>query len=127
MQIDPMNDDVGVPETGPERSAERKARDLLARIGIDHQAGIRHIALVENRIRDTQPIEHRNHIGAELDAIPDGAEFGRLFENAHAPAGAAQGERGGQPAKAAAHDDDRLVAVCTVHSPVMRLSRCSLC
>jgi hypothetical protein len=109
VQVDPVNDDVGVPETGPERSAERKARDLLARIGVDHQAGIRHIALVENRISNTKPIEHRNHVGAELDAIADGAEFRRLFENTHAPAGAAQGERGGQPAEAATHDDDRLV------------------
>ncbi len=101
-----MHDDVGVPEALPEGRAERNARDLLARIGVDHQAGIRHIGLVENRGGDAQPIEHRNHIGAELDAIADGAELRRLLENVHVAAGAAQCECGCQSAEDAAHDDD---------------------
>ncbi len=101
-----MDDDVGMPEAFPKRRSERKARDFLARIGVQHHAGLRHIGVVENLGGDAQPIEHRNHIGAELHAVADGAELGRLLQDADAASGAAQCKRRGQSAEAAAHDDD---------------------
>jgi hypothetical protein len=106
VQVDPMDDDIRMPKALPERCAERNACDFLARMGVHHYACIRHIALFENRGGDAQPIKHRHYIGAELNAIADGAELGRLFENAHAAPGAAQCERGGQSAETAADDDD---------------------
>ena len=45
-------------------------------------------------------------IGPELDAVADGAEFGRAFEHAGRPAAARQRQRRGQPAKPAADDED---------------------
>src|SRR6202043_2085862 len=44
------------------------------------------------------------HIGSELNAVADGAEFGRAFEHAGRSAAARQRQRRGQPAKPAADD-----------------------
>ena len=94
MEIDPVNDQIRVPEPRPERGSERNARNLLARIGIDHQAGIRKITLRQHRRGHAQPVEHGNYVGAELDPVADGAEFRRLFKNAHSA-----GRRGREQAR----------------------------
>jgi hypothetical protein len=52
-------------------------------------------------------VERVPGVGRELDAGADLAELRRLLEHHRAEALAREGERGGEPADAAARDDDR--------------------
>jgi hypothetical protein len=69
--------------------------------------------VVEQAVLPQQP----GCVGGELQAGAHLGELVGLLEHAHLEAGAAQHQRGGQPADAAA-DDDRLVGVHDPSSPV---------
>ena len=108
MQIDAMNDDVWMGETGAERRPGRDARHLCAAERVEHEQCGRRIRRLAHRLADAEAVEDVEDIGAELDAVTDRAEFRRAFEHARAPATLRQGERRREPAEPAANDEDRI-------------------
>ena len=76
MQVDAVDDDVGMLETGAERRPGRHPRDFVAGQRIEHQHGGRRVGLFEHRCAHADPIERVKDVGAELDAVADGAELG---------------------------------------------------
>ena len=108
VQVDAVDDDVGVLEPPAERRTGRHAHQLVAGEGIAHQHRWRAVGLLHHRGGDADAVEHVEDVGAELDAIADGAEFGRAFEHPACNAALRERQRGGQPAKPAADDEDRI-------------------
>ena len=106
MQVDAVDDDVGILEARAERRPGRDAHELLAGEGVTHQRGGRAIRLVHHRVADPDAVQHMEDIRPELDAVADGAEFRRAFEHAALDAVACERERGGQPTKPAADDQN---------------------
>ncbi|MNC87862.1 hypothetical protein D3C83_36260 [compost metagenome] len=60
-----------------------------------------------DRLQHAQALEHAAHVRPHLDAVADLAEHRRLLQHAYAPALPGEGERGREPADAAADDQDR--------------------
>src|SRR5262249_26581631 len=107
MQIDAVDDDVGIFEAGAQRRSGWHPRDLLAVECVDHQRGGWRIGLFQHGIAHADAIERMKDIRPELDAIADSAEGRRAFEHADRLPLARERERGGQPAKPATDDEDR--------------------
>ena len=106
MQVDAVDDDVGMLEARAERRAGRDARQLVAGEGVAHQHRRRAVGLLHHRVGDADAVEHMEDIGPELDAVADGAEFRRAFEHAARDAALRERKRGGEAAKPAADDQD---------------------
>ena len=64
---------------------------------VDHQHGFGDDRFPQHGVADAELIEHGEGIGAELDAVADHAELGRLFEQAHREALARQRQRDRAP------------------------------
>ena len=62
-----------------------------------------------DRLDQAQHLEHPEHVGAELDAGADLLEFGRLLDDLRGDALRDSAKRRGEPADAAADDEDLLV------------------
>src|SRR5262249_13984225 len=75
---------------------------------VDHQRGGWRIGLFQHAIAHANAIERMKDTMPELDAIADGAEGRRAFEHADRLPLARERERGGQPAKPATDDEDRV-------------------
>ena len=58
----------------------------------------------------TASTSSRRHVGPELDAVADGAEFRRAFEHARGAAAPRQRQRRGEAAEPAADNQDRIAA-----------------
>src|SRR5262249_37520094 len=84
-------------------------RDLLAVECVDHQHGEWRIGLFQHGIAHANAIERMKDIRPELDAIADSAEGRRAFEHAYRLPLPRKRERGGQPAKPATDDEDRVL------------------
>jgi hypothetical protein len=69
MEIDTMDNDVGVPEAGMERRAGRHPRNFFAVEGVEHQHGGWRICLFENGAADPNSVERVIDVGPELDAV----------------------------------------------------------
>ena len=87
MHVDAMHDDVGMFEAGAKRGAAGgNAHQFLAAQRIQHQHRRRRIGDSHHLLGQAEAIEHMKDVGAELDAVADGAEFGCAFEHAGRPA-----------------------------------------
>ena len=83
MQVDAVDDDVGMLEARAERRAGRDrapARRRSRRRASARRAA--QSALSMHRVAQAEAVEHVEDIGAELDAVADGAELRRAFEHA---------------------------------------------
>ena len=109
VQVDAMDDDVGPLEPALEALAGRDADDLAAVSRVDHQHRLGADRLRQHRISHAEPVEHREDVGAELDAVADDAELLRLLEHAHGIALAAERERSRRASQSAADDQNRFV------------------
>ena len=105
MQVDPMDDDVGIMEARAQRRPGRDPRDLVAGERIEHQQRGWKIGLCQNRVGDADTRERMKHVGAELNAVADGAERRRAFEHAHRAPVPRQRKRRGEAAKPAANNE----------------------
>ena len=94
MHIDAVNDDVRVLEARAECYPGRDTHQLPAGERIHHHNGDRRIRGGQHLVGHADAIEHMKDIGSELDAVADGAERRRAFEDARTPSAARQGERG---------------------------------
>ncbi len=101
-----MDDDVGMLEARAERRAGRNAHQLVAGEGVAHQHGGRAIGLLHHRGGDADAVEHMEDVGAELDAVADGAELGRALEHTARQPVPGERKRGGEPAEPTADDQD---------------------
>ena len=117
MQIDAVNDDVGIFEARAKRRPGRNSHQLLAVERVQHQNGRRRIRNGQHLIDQAEAVEHMEDVGAELDAVADGAEFRRAFEHARGPSAPRQCQRRREPAEPAADDED---GVCCSHSWYVR-------
>ena len=81
MQIGAMDERIGIMEFLAERVAERNARDFLAGDRVHHHQLIGKHGERADRLGQAEPLEHPEHVGAELDAGADLVEFGRLLED----------------------------------------------
>jgi hypothetical protein len=106
MQIDAMNHDIRLVEAPDKRLAGRNARDHAAIDPVVHHHRLRPQRFRKHRIRDAEPVEHPEHVGAELNAVTDDAEFLGLLQHQHVEALAPERQRGHGAAKPAADDDD---------------------
>ena len=106
MQIDAMNDDVGIFKARAERGTGRDAHQLLAGERVHHQNASRRIRDRQHLLAQAEAVEDVKDVGAELDAVADGAELRRAFEHARRPAAARQSERRREPAEPAADNED---------------------
>jgi hypothetical protein len=106
MEVDAVDDDIGVLEAGAERHAGRDPRHLLAIEGVEHEDGGRLIRHAHDVGRNAQLFEHVEDVGPELDAIADRTEVGRAFEHLHRDVAAGQRQRRGKPAETAADNQD---------------------
>ena len=92
-----------------ERVAERNARDFLAGDRIHHDQIVGKHRERADRLDQAEPLEHPEHVGAELDAGADLLELGRLLDDLRRDTLARQRQSRGQPADAAADDEDGFV------------------
>ena len=78
VQVDAVDDDVGMLEPRVERRAGRDARrSRWPSSAVEHQHGLgAEVGLLQHRVADAEPVEHREDVGAELDAVADDAELG---------------------------------------------------
>ena len=86
MQVDAMDNDVGIFETGAERSGGRNSHQFIAVERIQHQERGRRIRNGHDLRHQTEAIENMKYVRPELNAIANGAEFGGAFEHARGPA-----------------------------------------
>src|SRR6476646_7685642 len=75
MQVDPMQDDIGIFESLFERGSGRNTHDHAAVDGVEHGDRIRDDRLLEHGLTDAETIEHMKYVGAELDAVTDCTKF----------------------------------------------------
>src|SRR5215470_10898125 len=87
---------------------KRNADDRLAREGTAHLHGGRTVSVGEHRILQSDLVKRPENIGAELDAGADLAELRGLLKNANRKALHGQGIARGEPADAAASDENGL-------------------
>ena len=106
VQVAPVYDEVTVLVALEELSAERDPRDLPVVEGVDQDQRVGENRVRLERLQHAQAVEHAAHVRPHLDAVADLAELRRLFQHAHPPALAGEGERRRQPADAAAGDQD---------------------
>src|ERR1700691_1296507 len=59
-----------------------------------------------------EAIEHMENVGAELNAVANGAELRRAFKDTNGAAALCQGQRRGKPAKSAADNEDGFTTHC---------------
>jgi hypothetical protein len=88
MQIDAVNDDVGVLEACPERCPGRDAHQLLAGERVHHEKRDRRIRGGQHLLGYADAIERMKDVGSELDAVTDGADLRPAFEHARSTRGA---------------------------------------
>jgi hypothetical protein len=103
---------------------ERNARDFLAGDGIEHDQVVWKHRERADRLDQSKPFEHPEHVRPELNAGPDLLEGGGLFDHLRGNALARQGQRGGQSANAAADDQD-LFVFPGGHPKFLRSQTCS--
>ena len=103
-----MHDGVGVLKALAERLIQRHARDLLARCRIHQHQRVDIDSHFARRIADAEVIEAMKSVGPELNAGADLAELRRFLEHEAGKAFLSEAERRGQPADAAAGDEDAL-------------------
>ena len=78
-----MNNEIGVSETAAELGPGRDADYFTAVARIKHQNGRRMMGRRRHCLREAEPVECREYVGAELDAVTDGAELWCLLQYAH--------------------------------------------
>jgi len=107
VQIDAVDDDVRMFESRRERfPAGWHLGDVVAAERVAHPHRRWDIADTPHRLAHAEPVEHREHVRPELNAVADHAEFRRALKQPHAPPCAPERQRHGGAAKPAADDDD---------------------
>ena len=108
MDVGAMDYRVGIGEALAEGGAGRDLADqrLVDRVHHHHPVGVDRAAA--RPLADAERVEGGEGVGRELHAGADLADLGRLLEHLDAKAALRQSERRGQPADAAARDDDGL-------------------
>ena len=109
MEIGAMDQRIRMMEFFAERVAERNARDFLAGDRIQHHEIVWKHRERADRLDQAELFEHPEHVGPELDAGADLLEFGGLIDDLRRNPLPRQRERGGEPANAAADNEDLLV------------------
>src|SRR6266702_135182 len=72
MEIDAVNDDVGIFETRPERRAGWNSHQFFAVQRVQQQQSRRRIRYCKDLVHKAETVKDVKNIGAELDAIADG-------------------------------------------------------
>jgi hypothetical protein len=117
VQIGAMDERIGVMKFAAEGVIERNARDFIAGDGIEHDQVVWKHRERADRLDQSKPFEHPEHVRPELNASADLLEYGGLFDHLRGNALARQRQRGSQSADAAADDQDLFVfpaAHCTI-------------
>ena len=106
VQIAPVQHDVRRAVALARGRAEIEPVPGLAGAPVpDHAAGRQHLDALE-RVFEAERVQHAGAVGADLDAGADLLELGRLLVDLDVEPALEQRQRGGQPADAAADDDD---------------------
>ena len=108
VQIDAVDDDIGIVKARAKRRTRRDPRYFVAVERVEHQESGRKVGLCKHARAHPDAIEHVEHIGPELDAKADRPKRRCAFEDAYAVPVARQGQRGGEPAKSTAPNEDRI-------------------
>ena len=108
MQIDAMDNDVGISEARLQRRTGRNPHQFAAVERVPHQYGRGRIRYRQNLLHQTYSVEDVKDVRPELDAVADGAEFRRAFEHAHLSSAARQGERCREPAQSTSDNENGL-------------------
>ena len=98
MHIDAVQHDVRIFEARAERRPGRYAEQFLAVKRVHQQQRLRKVGDRLDLFAQPEPVEHMENVGAKLNAVADGAELRRAFEDANGAAALRQGQRRGQPA-----------------------------
>ena len=106
VQIGAMDERVGIFELLAERFAERDPRDLLAGDRIHHDQIVWKHRECTDRLDQSEQFEHPEHVRTKLDAGADLLKLDGLLDDPRRDPLARQRERGGEPANAAADDQD---------------------
>src|SRR5262249_13437257 len=109
VQVDAVHDDIGIFETAAERFTRWDAHDFLAIERVEHHDRGRLDRLGEHGFAQSQPLEHVEHIGPQLNAVADRTEFRSFFEHAHRPPLTTGREANGGAAISAAEKDDGML------------------
>ena len=108
VQIGAMNERIRMMEFLAERCAERNARDFLAGDRIQHHQIFGKYRKRADRFDQPELFEHPEYVRPKLDAGADLLELGGLLDDLRGNALARERQSGGQPANAAADDQDLL-------------------
>ncbi len=103
-----MRHRVGIAKAPGKALVQRNVDDLLAAHPVHHEHAFYENRLLLHQLADAQGIDGMPGVGRELDAGADLAELMRLLQDQYAEILAGEGQRGGEPADAAAGDHDRL-------------------
>ncbi|UPK15549.1 hypothetical protein IVA93_21520 [Bradyrhizobium sp. 155] len=106
VQVDAMNRDIGVVKPGPERLIKGNGGELLSRICIEHEQCARLVRLCANSVGDPHLHEGREHVGAHLDPVANGADVLALLKQAHRQSLPAERQGRRKAAKATAYNQD---------------------
>ena len=109
MQVDAVDDDVGILEAGAERRPGRDPRDLVAGQRIEHEHGGRRVGLFEHRCAHADADRAHERRWGRTGCRSRWRRTRRAFEHAHRQAVARERKRGREPAEPAADDQDGFV------------------
>ena len=101
-----MHDHVRRPVLGAERLAQVQGGQLVRRQRAAQQQPARPHARLEHPVEHAEAGQYPGGVGRELQAGSELGELGRLLQHPDPVPVPRQGQRGGQPADAPAHDQD---------------------
>ena len=115
MQVGTVDDAVRIlVALAVDIAAHRDARHLVAGDGVAHDQALGQERHGAHGIRESHPVEHLEHVGAELDAGADLAEFRRLLEHVGRPPVGRERQRGSETADAAAGNQHPIRRACVL-------------
>jgi hypothetical protein len=106
MQVDAMDHDIGLAEALKKGLAGRNAGYHAAVDPVIHHQRLRPQRFRQHCVGYAQPVEHPEHVGAELDAEADDTEFLCLLQHQNIEALASERQRRHGAAQSGTDDDD---------------------
>jgi hypothetical protein len=115
VHVGAMAHGVGIGKAAAESLAYRHRGHFGFVHRIHHHEMVGVHRLRASALADAERVEGRERIGAQLDAGADLADLRRLLEDLHRVAPPRERERGGEPADAAAGDENGMVGIGARH------------